>query len=40
MLGFPMKSKASAIMQIPKLTAIKIMIYDSTQNVTALLKGC
>ena len=26
-------------MQIARLSAIKIMIYDSTHNVTALLKG-
>lgn len=38
MFGFLLKSSISAIMQIAKLSAFKIMIYDSTLNVTALLK--
>lgn len=39
MFGFPLKSRASAMMQIARLRDITIMLNDSTQNVTALLKG-
>lgn len=36
--GFILKSNIPVIMQIARLSAIKIMLYDSTQNVTTLLK--
>jgi len=37
--GFILKSNIPVIMQIAILSANKIMLYDNTRNVTALLKG-
>ncbi len=37
--GFILKRNTTAMMQIARLSAVMIMLYDSTQNVTAILKG-